>query len=504
MNGHVGATLPLRVVPEPDEPLLGLMVRLAERNGFASPSWLAREAGMPFAAIEIAASSPWELAGLSALSGMLIDELRGRAYWPIGSTYRRTFFDHQIRREFFAIRVRRICPRCLSESGYHRAAWDIAPLTVCPVHKLRLVTRCPRCLRRLNWNFGGIVRCRCGQDLRAVEAETVPEADVQGAAYLLGVLGPTRTEKAKLGASSILGELGADEAISLLLHLGWAATGLRLRPRPSKLAAVQNEMHIWLTRGLRAIGDCPTSFERYLEELRAQAGERPGRYGAAKEIGWIAEWVYDDRETEKVRNLVRRGLRFRSDELMTARRRFVEECAPDGSRLLRVSDVARSLGLPTTRVRRVFESYGLLDNPDSTFDCLVSSDPNLIHMARDELEELVDRAGLSRLLCCSGWLASNAEHAGLFRRATGLAADLFARDAWRRADIANTLSWLEHRASGARPPRRPIPLTKALGELPRRQIGRARGLLLHRRAGLALDTRVVGLPRIIVDEAALH
>jgi hypothetical protein len=62
-----------------------------------------------------------------------------------------------------------ICPCCLRDALYIRAAWEHVFFTACSEHGCRVIDRCPDCGDLLSINRQCIEMCDCGRDLRTIE-----------------------------------------------------------------------------------------------------------------------------------------------------------------------------------------------------------------------------------------------------------------------------------------------------------------------------------------------
>lgn len=64
----------------------------------------------------------------------------------------------------------RICPRCIQDTGYHRALWELPLVQACPTHECAMVTHCI-CGNALSWRtIKSEWRCRCGRPLSELHA----------------------------------------------------------------------------------------------------------------------------------------------------------------------------------------------------------------------------------------------------------------------------------------------------------------------------------------------
>lgn len=162
----------LVVAPRPQltESLMGYVLRLTELNGYPTTAYvLASLDGDRFRrnASRLDAGGLISLAGLSQgevdrLTHMPTD--RSRAYIRLYGTDLPGFEVN--------MRYPRVCPTCLAEGRPCEAFWDMAKASVCPVHRVHLVTQCPRCSKSLLWSRSTVWKCKCGFDLRT--AAVVP------------------------------------------------------------------------------------------------------------------------------------------------------------------------------------------------------------------------------------------------------------------------------------------------------------------------------------------
>ena len=65
----------------------------------------------------------------------------------------------------------RLCPRCLGQDAYHRAAWELPLAQSCLEHQCMLISKCG-CGRKLSWGSLQIDwMCHCGQDIRTLRCD---------------------------------------------------------------------------------------------------------------------------------------------------------------------------------------------------------------------------------------------------------------------------------------------------------------------------------------------
>lgn len=155
--------------PYPTESLWGYVLRVAEENGYDSPSSVLGLAGLntvrgkasrfdPCALAPILCRPAEELAHLS-YSVASTDEqapfqILGK---PAGASYRHSLLN---------LRGPAFCPQCVAETGFLDAFWDIRYVVACPKHHCALLRNCSACGDTISWNRRALLTCQCGHDLR--------------------------------------------------------------------------------------------------------------------------------------------------------------------------------------------------------------------------------------------------------------------------------------------------------------------------------------------------
>ncbi len=69
----------------------------------------------------------------------------------------------------------RFCPLCLNQDAHWRAEWELLFHDACVIHGVWLIDQCSSCGMSVSWNRLSLVRCQCGSDLRAENANACPE-----------------------------------------------------------------------------------------------------------------------------------------------------------------------------------------------------------------------------------------------------------------------------------------------------------------------------------------
>ena len=282
----------LGVTPRPGESLVGFVFRLAERIGMSSGRSLGRQAG--FGALTNRPSAD-ALAGLAEIAGLDISELEAISYGPPDNTFA-VFRGCRIPFPLLSGSYfnRKICPACMSASAYHRSHWDLACVSICTIHALHLVSRCPSCGKDLLWGASSLCDCKCGHGrLAGIATAAVPRHQLAATKAVLGLLGnPRHAAEAEVVASlPPFQDLSRVEIVEFLFRMG-----LDIRSPRGKLFSIEwvgdhlRTAHEALASGLEVGRNWPSAFHQAIDQRRRSWG--PTSEGARRRcISAIRRWV---------------------------------------------------------------------------------------------------------------------------------------------------------------------------------------------------------------------
>ena len=284
-KGDAGRRLSVGAAPRSDESLPGFIMRFSARNRFADAAKLAAIVGMrqPGSAVTGA-----NLSALAELAGCDKASLSALAYRPTARLAHQSFLGGEVSREFIRLDIRRFCLACLARSLHHRARWDLALVTACPEHGIRLIERCPKCLRPPRWRTADMALCGCGADFLQAPTSSVSAREAFVSSRLSALLVPH--EASWLAAPLVA--CGAADLLRLLMCLGMFLTRWSGQRRIEALiAAGPDAVARVTTLGMQALEDWPASLHGFLKLQDAGAGDRRGRYGARKSLGAFYDWL---------------------------------------------------------------------------------------------------------------------------------------------------------------------------------------------------------------------
>jgi hypothetical protein len=185
--------MPKQSSPEPDEALMGFVLRMANANAVQGIHWLYQRLGRD----KLNRFKFEDCRDIAYTFGSSVEKVE-RAMWrrrhqdgmPIHT------LDTIIIRKPYLIRPLRpqICSKCLDESGYCRQTWDFQFVCACPIHNCTLIDRCPQCRRYIQWMRPSLLSCNCGAAWTDIEPEPhLPlKASVRVASLVQSKLSPDR------------------------------------------------------------------------------------------------------------------------------------------------------------------------------------------------------------------------------------------------------------------------------------------------------------------------
>lgn len=150
------------------ESLLGYVLRVTEENGYESPWQLFSTAGINQ---KESLSALFPIGKLANILGKTETEIGRHAYSIPISEGRREFqllgksLGHTLHHQPFRLRRPAICCKCIDETGYIDACWDLDAFIACPRHRCLLVDSCATCKEALTWFRPGLSTCKCGAAL---------------------------------------------------------------------------------------------------------------------------------------------------------------------------------------------------------------------------------------------------------------------------------------------------------------------------------------------------
>ncbi len=163
--------------PHQTESLFGFVLRASEANGYDTPRHIWRAADLPRGS-DLAPRFPTE--SLAAVLGLRRDALHPLAYRAdLDSRGSFKILGHplgdDLRSGPLRLKYPAFCPRCVAETGYIDAYWDLSAAVACPIHGATVLTACPACRRRIGWERPGLLTCGCGGSLLEMKR---PEASL--------------------------------------------------------------------------------------------------------------------------------------------------------------------------------------------------------------------------------------------------------------------------------------------------------------------------------------
>lgn len=134
-----------------------------------------------------------------------------------------SFMGHVFRRPYHVRQhAPQVCPICLCQNGKAFAWWDIALVTVCPEHHIRLMDVCQKCQRRVSWRRRSLLTCLCGEQFEVATALTrkISSEEKWLASHIRNLLCPKSAQRVEIFERNFAFLAGI--SLDCLLRLIWA------------------------------------------------------------------------------------------------------------------------------------------------------------------------------------------------------------------------------------------------------------------------------------------
>ncbi|WP_370153689.1 TniQ family protein [Ferrovibrio sp.] len=265
------------------ESLHGYLLRCAEANFYPSFHWILNLSGL-----SAGISTFSDMSALSAVTGVAMEELRRRTYWPPpGKSPAYVSLNGQVlKRQYLELTSARVCSQCLAESPVCRSEWELRFFCACPRHKTRLIDECPACGSSISWNRSRICFCPCGADFRSAGAETVDELLLDLSQTVSSkVFGnpPFRKSDWSDNPLSTLPAVEFMDVVHVLGSFSFDLEGRLVRSEGAGKGIVENLQH--LARAAEILGAWPGSFHAFLDRVRDSNKASSEGTGLLKEFG---------------------------------------------------------------------------------------------------------------------------------------------------------------------------------------------------------------------------
>lgn len=200
---RAGERLLRTLEPQPDESLIGYILRLSESNYYETPRWILDLADLKIESLR----HGWRklcddrvdftlFRQITGLSEEEVNEMKHRITRNVNDEDCDTQWDIPLS----SLRFKRpiVCPDCLRENAYCRKFWDLPIITVCPEHHVLLLDICPNCQEQITWNRKCVNRCVCGYDWREIRSPELPPAQRRAGHLLIRSCGVSESEQAMM------------------------------------------------------------------------------------------------------------------------------------------------------------------------------------------------------------------------------------------------------------------------------------------------------------------
>jgi hypothetical protein len=288
--------------PRFDESFIGYLLRLVELNDYDTVSWILQLAGIKdysHSKFGFVFNPSVVLSPLSRLTGVGENKLTPLLYQPVKEPGQviavcHSVFGSPVPQYLIRPRHPKVCPACLRESSYARKAWELTPITVCPIHKTLLLDECPRCKNHINWSRTSVSKCACEFDWRKLKPGVVEDSELTVTRQLYRLFGlSSNAESECLNADNPLYNFGLEQFLSVLLFIAGQYEGL-IDTKGKKLAPSRRnaEIHKLFCRAFDVFNDWPNNYFAFLDWRRDSTPDTRHSHGLRRDFNQYKYALY--------------------------------------------------------------------------------------------------------------------------------------------------------------------------------------------------------------------
>jgi hypothetical protein len=286
--------------PRPGENLLGYLLRLTERNLY-EPSRLLTvlDKRVLSSRGSFLFSDGQGVDALTALTGVERERLLELYYRPAPAgamgALKSLFCGQRVSQYMIRAWEPKVCPACLAAAPFTRAAWDLAAVTACPVHRVMLLRACPKCGEPIRWTRRRVCRCKCKYNFRRFHGVPVPDSELRVSSHIYRLCG-LDTGAAPAPPDGPLYGLSLEGFLTALFlvgsqyreSLGWeggSSRGSDVTGKHTAASRSNEELHLLLNKAFRVFEDWPRSYYDFLDWRREHGRRREHNRGVGYYFG---------------------------------------------------------------------------------------------------------------------------------------------------------------------------------------------------------------------------
>ena len=445
---HVGDASPCFAFSKPpigDESLMGFVARNCEVHGITKVAAALRPVGFWSESPTYLATAHADKAeALGHLFMTTTDEVVRRMYLPVTVADVRhgehvAFFGTPLRKDLLQFRRRRFSPSSLARSAHHRAAWDIRVFSFCQDSREHLISSCPVCGGALGWRWTyGIGRCdHCGRELSEMPGAPIACDDLEALDFVCDLVHPLvdRRDRARALVPVALSALSLLDLFELVFELACVAVtdaDAVAQFRPQVEADYDRLTPQVLAQAGRALMGWPGSMHAFADGVRADAGSRPGFWGATKELGPLVVASRRDSISPPAKKLLRDFIRDDVSRAGMGLRRS-HRVADD---LITVTDAYKEFQFSKATLRKLRDK-GLIQAT-----LVTEADRSIVLVRREEIARMaveqrdaMSRIDVSKALGVDYLAVARLAEAGLLVATGPAVSDLLVGDHYARCSV---------------------------------------------------------------------
>lgn len=289
--------------PHADENYIDYILRLAESNGYGSPSWIFSLAGLhEILSCEKAMRNDKLTVAIGKLARIQPSELR-KLHAQAVLTKGKKSVEYVIHgRKFPPGMVRfghtKICPACLRKNSYIRSIWSVAFVTACPIHQTVMIDRCPACGKRIKWNRNKVNECKCTYDLRTIKTSKASDVEVMLSSKIYAEC--NLSSRSHRRVDNILDTLQIEHAMSVMMLFAKQYARMKKMTEIRFFSLDFSKQREIFISAAHVFDKWPLGFYAFLDEVRVFSRNKykKKRYGLMRDFGNFYVRLYQGHQDE--------------------------------------------------------------------------------------------------------------------------------------------------------------------------------------------------------------
>lgn len=449
------AGFPVKLKPYWDESLNGFLTRIAFENARESAVKVLKTADSKALCLSELHRLGVGAAALADMCDLNVEEIERRRHISAGSPFAPVRLSAgEIAPHLVTPSKLRFAPSTYRAIQYHRYCWDFGFLEFDPDTGERLLDQCPHCQTEFSWSKPSFFNCiACGKSIETCQQDYVCE-DTRTIGGIFADLLSLDPGKQSIARSQLSIQV-RDLSVQQLFHFLFEISDLFEFKKPTKKdRPLRLEWTQILKRAFQIATEWPEAMLTVLDEARASATERTGRFGLAKEFGELAPLLREWDSVAEIRAVILPVVKMYLDcnpEIALKQSSKVAEGIDVDDRFVSLKEIQFRYGWSHRKAHRLLQIPGVVVGGASGSGAPLRVDQYKVQEIHETLSELISKRAIRNLWNIPHDAVSQLAEADIFCTVTEPVVTLVenADGLYRRKQVADVVDRLQKCTDGS-------------------------------------------------------